>query len=57
MLYSQGIAIEDLGIGQKKMDEEEARRIWIRFDRGPRPGCTVRYDFALTRNLPSKKQM
>ncbi len=31
MLYSQGIAMEDLGIGQKNMDEGEARRIWIRF--------------------------
>ena len=31
MLYSQGIALEDLGIGQKTLDEEQARRIWIRF--------------------------
>jgi glucuronate isomerase len=31
MLYSQGIALEDLGIGQKELDEDEARRIWIRF--------------------------
>jgi len=31
MLYSQGIPMEDLGIGQKQMDEDEARRIWRRF--------------------------
>ncbi len=31
MLYSQGIAMEDLGIGQKELTAEEARRIWIRF--------------------------
>ncbi len=31
MLYSQGIAMEDLGIGQKELDGDEARRIWIRF--------------------------
>ena len=31
MLYSQGIAMEDLGIGQKELDDDEARRIWIRF--------------------------
>jgi glucuronate isomerase len=31
MLYSQGIAMENLGIGQKALDEDEARRIWIRF--------------------------
>jgi glucuronate isomerase len=31
MLYSQGIALEDLGIGQKELDADEARRIWIRF--------------------------
>ena len=31
MLYSQGIALEDLGIGQKTLDEDQARRIWIRF--------------------------
>jgi glucuronate isomerase len=31
MLYSQGTAMEDLGIGQKEMDAAEARRIWIRF--------------------------
>jgi glucuronate isomerase len=31
MLYSQGIALEDLGIGQQTLDEEQARRIWIRF--------------------------
>jgi glucuronate isomerase len=31
MLYSQGTPMEDLGIGQKKMDEDEARRVWIRF--------------------------
>ncbi len=31
MLYSQGIALEDLGIGQKNLEEEQARKIWIRF--------------------------
>jgi glucuronate isomerase len=31
MLYSQGIALEDLGIGLKTLDEDQARRIWIRF--------------------------
>jgi glucuronate isomerase len=31
MLYSQGIAMEDLGIGQKELSADEARRIWIRF--------------------------
>jgi glucuronate isomerase len=31
MLYSQGVAMEDLGLGQKKLDEDEARRIWTRF--------------------------
>jgi glucuronate isomerase len=31
MLYSQGIAMEELGIGQTEMDADEARRIWIRF--------------------------
>jgi glucuronate isomerase len=30
MLYSQGISMEDLGIGQKKMNEDDPR-IWIRF--------------------------
>ena len=31
MLYSQGIALEDLGIGQRELDDDEARRIWVRF--------------------------
>jgi glucuronate isomerase len=31
MLYSQGIAMEHLGIGQGELDPDEARRIWIRF--------------------------
>ncbi|MGC2400292.1 MAG: glucuronate isomerase [Acidobacteriaceae bacterium] len=31
MLYSQGIAMEDLGIGQKEIGGDEARRIWLRF--------------------------
>jgi glucuronate isomerase len=31
MLYSQGIAMEELGIGQAEMGGDEARRIWIRF--------------------------
>jgi glucuronate isomerase len=31
MLYSQGIAMEDLGIGKKELDADEARKIWIRF--------------------------
>jgi glucuronate isomerase len=31
MLYSQGIAMEDLGLGQKEIDADEGRRIWIRF--------------------------
>ena len=29
--YSQGIAMEELGIGQAEMGADEARRIWIRF--------------------------
>jgi glucuronate isomerase len=31
MLYSHGIAMENLGIGQKELDADEARRIWIQF--------------------------
>jgi glucuronate isomerase len=31
MLYSQGIAMEDLGIGKSPLDAKEAREIWIRF--------------------------
>jgi glucuronate isomerase len=31
MLYSQGIAMEDLGLGKKDLDADEARAIWIRF--------------------------
>jgi glucuronate isomerase len=31
MLYSQGTPLEDLGIGQKELGEDEARRIWTRF--------------------------
>ena len=31
MLYSQGIAMEDLGIGQADLDARQARRIWLRF--------------------------
>jgi glucuronate isomerase len=31
MLYSQGIAMEDLGIAKGELDEAEARRIWMRF--------------------------
>jgi glucuronate isomerase len=31
MLYSQGIAMEDLGIGKKELDADEARKIWILF--------------------------
>jgi glucuronate isomerase len=31
MLYSQGIVLEDLGIGQKELTAGEARRIWKRF--------------------------
>jgi glucuronate isomerase len=31
MLYSQGIAMEDLGLGKKELDADEARAIWIRF--------------------------
>ncbi len=31
MLYSQGIALEDLGIGKPELTEDEARRIWMRF--------------------------
>ena len=31
MLYSQGIAMEDLGIGQKELEPNEAQRIWMRF--------------------------
>ncbi len=31
MLYSQGIALEDLGIGQGPLSEEQARAIWRRF--------------------------
>jgi glucuronate isomerase len=31
MLYSQGIAMENLGIGQAELSADEARRIWMRF--------------------------
>jgi glucuronate isomerase len=31
MLYSQGITLDDLGIGKNPLGEEEARRIWKRF--------------------------
>jgi glucuronate isomerase len=31
MLYSQGIAMENLGIGQAELTAAEARRIWMRF--------------------------
>ena len=31
MLYSQGTALEDLGIGQGALTEEQARKIWTRF--------------------------
>jgi glucuronate isomerase len=31
MLYSQGIPLEDLGIGQKELTAGEARKIWRRF--------------------------
>ncbi len=31
MLYSQGIALEDLGIGQGALPEHKAREIWARF--------------------------
>ena len=31
MLYSQGIALEDLGIGKAELDPAEARSIWMRF--------------------------
>jgi glucuronate isomerase len=31
MLYSQGIAMEEMGIGKPELDAEEARRIWFRF--------------------------
>ena len=31
MLYSQGIAMEDLGIGKREIDADEGRRIWMRF--------------------------
>ncbi len=31
MLYSQGIAMEDLGIGKKELNADEARKIWMRF--------------------------
>ena len=31
MLYSQGIAMEDLGIGKKELSADEARQIWTRF--------------------------
>jgi glucuronate isomerase len=31
MLYSQGVPLEDLGIGQKELTEDQARRIWSRF--------------------------
>jgi glucuronate isomerase len=31
MLYSQGISLEDLGIGQPELSPEQARRIWKRF--------------------------
>ena len=30
MLYSQGIAMEDLGIGKKELSADEARKIWRR---------------------------
>jgi glucuronate isomerase len=31
MLYSQGIPLENLGIGKAELTEDEARRIWTRF--------------------------
>jgi glucuronate isomerase len=31
MLYSQGIALQDLGIGKKELNADEARQIWMRF--------------------------
>jgi glucuronate isomerase len=31
MLYSQGIAMEDLGLGKKELGAGEAREIWMRF--------------------------
>jgi glucuronate isomerase len=31
MLYSQGIALEDLGVGQEELSADAARRIWRRF--------------------------
>jgi glucuronate isomerase len=31
MLYSQGIPLENLGIGKAELSEDEARRIWMRF--------------------------
>jgi glucuronate isomerase len=31
MLYSQGIPLEDLGIGKAELTEDEARGIWMRF--------------------------
>ncbi len=31
MLYSQGVAMEDLGIGKKELTTDEARKIWMRF--------------------------
>ena len=31
MLYSQGLALEDLGIGQPELTSDQARRIWKRF--------------------------
>ena len=31
MLYSQGVAMEDLGIGKKELNADEARKIWVRF--------------------------
>src|ERR1700692_1082455 len=31
MLYSQGIAMEDLGIGKKELNADEARKIWMLF--------------------------
>ena len=31
MLYSQGIPLQDLGIGQPELDDRQARQIWHRF--------------------------
>jgi glucuronate isomerase len=31
MLYSRGVSMDDLGIGQGELDEDKARRIWMRF--------------------------